>query len=112
MKDFSELEYFFGIQITRERLHQIHISQTAYINKILERFEMESCNPVSTLLATSTKLLKLKEDDKMVEQTLYQQLIGSQMYSMVSTSPDTAYLLSQISQFNASPNSTHETVVK
>ena len=34
------------------------------------------------------------------------------MYSMVSTPLDTAYLLSQISQFNASPNSTHETAAK
>ena len=48
----------------------------------------------------------------MLKQTLYQQLIGNQMYSMVSIRPDTTYLLSQISQFNASPNSTHEAAAK
>ena len=91
MKDLGALEYFLGMQITWERPHRIHISQTAYISKILERFGMESCNPTSTPLATGTKLLKSKEGDKMINQRPYQQLVGSQMYSMVSTRPDTAY---------------------
>ena len=74
MKDLSELEYFFRIQVTPDRLHRIHILQTAYINKILERFRIESCNPVSTPLATGIRLFKSKEE---TNQTPYQQLIGS-----------------------------------
>ena len=73
---------------------------------------MESCNLTSTPLATDTKLLKSKESNKMIDQRPYQQLVGSQIYSIVSTRPNTAYLLSQISQFNASLNSTHEAVAK
>ena len=113
MKDLEELKYFLEMQVTRNCLYWIHVSQSSYISKILKHFDIENCNSTSTLLATGTKLLKMKEKiDKIVDQCLYQQLIESQMYSMVNTHPDTIYLLSQISQYNASLNSTHETAAK
>jgi Reverse transcriptase (RNA-dependent DNA polymerase)/Integrase core domain/GAG-pre-integrase domain len=112
MKDLGELEYFLGIQLFRDRAtRRIHINQTGYINTILERFGMTECKPASTPMASGTKLLK-SDGENMVNQHQYQSMVGSQMYGMLSTRPDIAYLLSQISQFSSAPNATHESAAK
>ena len=44
MKDMGEASYVIGIEIFRDRSQGIlGLSQKAYINKVLERFKMESC---------------------------------------------------------------------
>ena len=64
MKDIGELKYFLGIQVLRNRRHQqIHVNQNGYINLIPERFSLLDFNPVSTPIATGTKLKKAKPDD-------------------------------------------------
>ena len=45
MKDMGEASYVIEIEIFRDRLQGIlGLSQKAYINKVLERFKMESCS--------------------------------------------------------------------
>ena len=45
MKDMDEASYVIGIEIFRDRSQGIlGLSQKAYINKVLERFKMESCS--------------------------------------------------------------------
>ena len=45
MKDMGEASYVIGIEIFRDRSQGIlGLSQKAYINKVLERFKMESCS--------------------------------------------------------------------
>src|SRR4030095_2212749 len=98
MKDLGELEYFLGIQVHRDRKNrQLSISQTSYLNSILERFEMTNSKPVSTPIATGTKLQKATTSDYLVDQRRYQSIIGSEMYPMLCTRPDTAFAVSQIS---------------
>jgi hypothetical protein len=50
--------------------------------------------------------------DLLVDETEYQSLVGSLMYAMTGTRPDLAYAVSQLSQFNARPTSTHLTAAK
>ena len=59
MKDSGELKYFLGIQVLRNRKEKrIQLAQSGYTRQILERFDMESSKPMSTPLATGTKLIK------------------------------------------------------
>ena len=45
MKDMGEVSYVIGIEIFRNRSQGLlGLSQKAYINKELERFEMEKCS--------------------------------------------------------------------
>ncbi|XP_054715407.1 uncharacterized protein LOC129224886 [Uloborus diversus] len=41
-------EYYLGFEIHRQEDDSIKLSQTAYTKKVLERFGMSDCNPVST----------------------------------------------------------------
>ena len=114
MKDLGELKYFLGMQVYRDRMkRQIHINQSGYIKTILERFNLLDCNPVSTPIATGTQLRKSTQDDNIIDDPReYQSITGSQMYAMLCTRPDTAYAISQLSQYNNAPNKTHYAVVK
>jgi hypothetical protein len=49
MRDFSELEYFLGIKITRTS-DTMFLSQSTYLKKVLSKFSMETCAPVKTPL--------------------------------------------------------------
>jgi Reverse transcriptase (RNA-dependent DNA polymerase) len=86
MKDLGELEYFPGIQVTRDRAgHRIHINQSGYISIMLDRFSMLESNPLSTSMATGTVLHKSTSEDRLINMKLYQSIVGSQMYAMLGT---------------------------
>jgi hypothetical protein len=113
MKDLGELQYFLGIQVSRDRKNRrMHLNQSGYISSILERFGMQSSKPVSTPIATGTVLQKALSTDALVDQREYQSMVGSQMYSMLCTRPDTAFVVSQMSQHNASPTDLHSSTAK
>jgi len=113
MKDMGELRYFLGIQVHRDRKKKLlQILQRGYVSMILERFGMQNSTPVSTPMATGTKLTKTTEDSDTADQKQYQSNVGSQMYAMLCTRPDLAFTISQISQFSSNPSTIHESAAK
>ena len=109
MKDLGELQYFLGIEVLQNRgKRQLHINHSDYIKSILERFGMEDSKPASTPIATGTTLHKASNGDALVDLKPYQSLVGSQMYGMLCTRPDTAYAVSQVSQHSSAPTATHQ----
>jgi len=51
MKDMGDASYVIGIKIHKDRLQGIlGLSQEAYINKIIERFQMKDCSPSVALI--------------------------------------------------------------
>jgi hypothetical protein len=81
MTDVGELKYFLGMQVHRNRKERtLTITQSGYIGAILERFQMRDAKPMTTPMATGTKLHKPTEDDEILNTTYYQSIIGSQMY--------------------------------
>ena len=91
MKDLSELKNFLCMRVSRNRAAKtLTIDQEPYIHMILQRFDMGTCKPVSTHIASGTKLVRTG-DDKPVDQQLYQSIVGSLMYAMLCIRPDIAY---------------------
>ena len=57
IKDVGELGYILGIRVDRdEGTGAISLSQTAYLQRVLERFGMTDCNPKSTPLPPGISL--------------------------------------------------------
>ena len=79
---------------------------------ILERFGMQEAKPASTPIATGTKLVKFKDNDEIMDQKLYQSIIGSEMYAILCAQPDIGYAVQQMSQHSAQPMETHLKVAK
>ena len=106
VSDMGNLNWLLGIQIEYTK-SGINLSQTAYIDKILKRFDMTECNPLSTPLDSNIKLRKGTPEDAIDNISLYQQIIGSLMYCVTGTRPDLAYTVTFLSQYSSCPNKNH-----
>ena len=57
MKDLGNASYVLGIQIYQDRSKDIlGLSQKGYIEKLLQRYNMQDCKPLDTLIAKGDKL--------------------------------------------------------
>ena len=113
MKDLKDLTYFLGIEVKRNRYDRIlHINQTQYIHKILQRFGMVDCKLFRKPMDTSIKLTKPQEDEELFETLKYQSAVGSLMYRMLGSRLDIAFGVSAVSRYNNSPTQIHWIAVK
>ncbi|CAI5483670.1 unnamed protein product [Closterium sp. Yama58-4] len=99
-KDLGELRHYLGMEIRRDRAARtISLSQSFYIQSILQRFEMSQAKPVSTPLPANHQLTAPAVPAPSSELRPYPELVGSLMYAMMCTRPDLAYPLSVLSRF-------------
>ena len=107
----SEVECYIGIEVIRDReSKKIKIHQKTYLKRVLERFNMLDCNPVSTPCAVDQQLRRnVDEEGKFLKahDVPFRSLIGSLMYAAVGTRPDLAYIVNQLSQFLECPSEAH-----
>lgn len=111
VKDMGDLHWLLGIRIEYTDAG-ITLSQTAFIEKILDRFSMVNSNPSLTPIDHNQKFHKSTEGDKRANAKHYQQLIGSLMYLVTATRFDLAFTVTFLSQFNSDPNLIHATAAK
>jgi hypothetical protein len=109
MLDLGLGRQFLGID-NEQSPESIQLSQGYFIQSILRRFGMDSCNGVRTPLENrpSLEFDPLNDDD----QRLYQSLVGSIMYIMLGTRPDLAYTISALSKFSPSTGEAHLSLAK
>jgi hypothetical protein len=77
MTDIGLMTYFLGLEVTHKE-EGIFISQSNYTKDILERFELERCNRVSTPVENGVELKKSKVGN--VDLTYFKSLVGSLRY--------------------------------
>ncbi|XP_042418546.1 secreted RxLR effector protein 161-like [Zingiber officinale] len=98
------LRHFLGMEIYQEE-EIVFICQKIYAEKILKKFNMLGCNPVSTPLIMGEKLKK-EDGGKAADVTHYRSLIGNLLY-LIATRPDLMYAASLLSRFMQSPSHFH-----
>lgn len=104
------LNWLLGIQIKYNNAG-ITLSQSTYIHRVLQRFSMQDCNPVTTPIEANHRLISTTGNTR-VNATLYQQIIGSIMYLVTGTRPDLAYTITNLSQFSSDPSTSHYNAAK
>ena len=88
MKDLGQAEFILGVKITRNHTKCIlGLSQTTYIEKILEKLRMANAGPVETPIAKSCKLsvMQCPQTDAETKRMAYipfVSAVGSLMYAM------------------------------
>ena len=112
--DLGEPSKLVGIEITQDRSNgTLTISQTKYIESILEKERMEDANPVSTPLDPNLKLEPLEPlNDAPAINSSYASLTGSLMYAAIGTRPDIAYAINKLCSFNNNPGLAHWSAAK
>lgn len=106
MKDLGADQCFINLQIDRQPNCEIRLGQSQYIDKILEKFGMSTCNGVETPMQTNRASKTETTTAITSEYAQYQSLIGNIVYLMTSTCPDLAYTLSALSQCTKAPRDT------
>lgn len=72
IKDMGKLHHFLGKKIIQyENTGEVWIGQPAYTESLLQKFGMDQAKPVGTPV-DGMKLVKAAEDDKQIDQQLYQ----------------------------------------
>ena len=115
MTDLGPLSSFLGLEIKRNRRERtLHLSQSKYIQKILQLHRLDLCNPALTPADPHLRLEKSRPDFEatLYERKRYQSAVGSLMYAMLGTRPDIAYVVAIVSQFSINPDASHWTAVK
>ncbi|GJS55274.1 retrovirus-related pol polyprotein from transposon TNT 1-94 [Tanacetum coccineum] len=87
MSMMGEMKFFLGLQIHQSPCG-IFISQSQYTLEILKKHEMDGCDSISTLMATSK--LDVDLQDTPTNQTKYHSMIGGLMY-LIASRPDIAF---------------------
>jgi len=116
MSDLSPCHFYLRIEVIRDRPRRtLRLSQTAYLRKVLQDFDIKHCNDkIKTPMETSSRLMPTepgyKADPKFRKQ--YQSAVGSLIYAMLSTRPDLAFTMSVISRFSSNPTNAYWSTVK
>ncbi|KAK2982880.1 hypothetical protein RJ640_003498 [Escallonia rubra] len=113
MKDLGDASYVISIEIHRDRSCGIlGLSQRAYIDKVLKRFNMHRCTPTVAPVVKGDKFSLLQcprnqlEQDEM-ERIPYTSVVGSLIYAQVCTRPDIAYVIGMLGRYQINPGMSH-----
>jgi hypothetical protein len=119
IKSLGEPSMLLGMKVSHDKEKQIvTLSQTHYIDKIIERVGLQDANPVSTPLDPNVNL-EVEEtegdNDKEINDRasgMYAKAIGSLMYPAIGTRPDIAFAVHLLARFTKSPKPKHWTTIK
>lgn len=105
-----DTKQFLGLEINRNKDGAIFLHQSGYVRRVLEKFGMKECNPVSTPSDLHQKLeaVKVAREVKFP----YREVIGSLMYMSVATRPDISFSVNYASRYFDNPTAAHVQAVK
>ena len=104
MKDLGLVDTILGIKVKRNS-GGYELSQTHYIEKMLDKFKHLNFKEVTTPFDHANKLQK--NNGRSVAQLEYASAIGCLMYLMQCTRPDISFAVSKMSRFTSNPSNEH-----
>ncbi len=105
-RDLGDCKEFLQMWITR-KAGNIFIDQTAYLQKVVQRFGMTNAKTARTPLPQGYKPLPNKNPVDPALRLKFQSIIRSLLYIMLGTGPDIAYTITVMSQFAVNPLREH-----
>jgi hypothetical protein len=98
-RDLGEAREFLRMKIRREG-RKIFLDQTAYLDKVVERFGMSNARGAQTPLPGGYVPEESKGQCDPEFRQKYQSIIGSLLYIMLGTRPDITYAVTKLAQFS------------
>jgi len=111
MSDMGPLHYILGISVVQSPSN-LWLSQSTYIEKMLEKFGLADAKPVSTPLDVNVTLVKDDGVSKPVDIKQYQSIVGSLLYLAIASRPDIQHAVSTVAKYNSKPSEAHLTAAK
>jgi hypothetical protein len=116
--DLGKLKWLLGIAISRDcPVHTISLCQSAYIEKITHRFNLEHATPAYIPMdphvdLTATQSPSSDAASLSMARVPYRTLIGSIMYAAICSRPDISYAVGKLSCHSVNPGEAHWTTAK
>jgi hypothetical protein len=108
LKDLGLIKDYLGVQIDYDLNKGIlKLNQTNYLNKVLDRFNIDNKNPKYTPIKANIKLEPNKDQAKESNIKWFQAAIGSLLYLAMATRPDIAYSVILLARFASNPSLEH-----
>ncbi len=73
---------------------------------------MKDSKSVSTPVDTGNKLTQANDDEELIDQHLYQSIVGALLYLSTGTRPDIAFAVGNAAKFCSKPTRKHWIAVK
>ena len=113
LTDLGPVSWLLGLKVTRNRENRtISLSQTAYINTMLDRFALTDAKPyrspmVPGIIYSKDDSPSSPQEAARMEKAPYREAIGSLMYASIATCPDISFAVTALSQFLDNPGEVH-----
>jgi hypothetical protein len=110
MEDLSKANHILGIKISRPSLSKLLMTQETYAQSILDNYNMANCTTTTTPMSLNLRLVKCSDAEHQSFLQLninYQEALGLINYLAVSTRPEIAFTISQLSQHLKRPGILH-----
>jgi hypothetical protein len=106
MREIGDVQWFLGIQIIGERdTRRLWLSQDSYIDKIVNRYGLETHKTPDTPMVDHRQKNKGMATAAQIHK--YQQKVGSLLYAAIITQLDAAFAASKLSEFIQNPSRQH-----
>jgi hypothetical protein len=118
MKYLGLAKKILGMEIQHDRhVGTLFLSQKSYIEKVLEKYNLNNCKSVATPFASHFKLSLrqcpvTKDEKEHMSYISYSNAVGNLMYVMIYTRPNSAHAVSVVSRFIHNPGKEHWNAVK
>nr|GEW55344.1 retrotransposon protein, putative, unclassified [Tanacetum cinerariifolium] len=104
MSMMGEMPFFFGLQVNQSP-SGIFINQSNYVNEILKKYGLNTCDIIGTPMDIKDKL-DLDQIGTSVDATKYRSMIGALMY-LTSSRPDIVHATCICARYQAQPTKKH-----
>ena len=117
ISSYGDLSWFLNIKIERTQ-NEIMLSQEAYVEKLLEKFNMSESKTLETPLDVSLKLSKLdspeigSNEHREMQSCDYRRIVGCLNYLSLTSRPDIAHAANLLSSFVENPGRRHWNAAK
>jgi hypothetical protein len=111
MTDLGEPTKIVGIKITLKE-QSITISQTKYIENILQKEGLQHANMVSIPLDANCPLEPNPEGGKRNRSNSYVRLLGELQFLTNATRPDITFAVNRLAAYTANPSLQHSSALK
>ncbi|KAI3646834.1 hypothetical protein MP228_009762 [Amoeboaphelidium protococcarum] len=116
--DLGPASYFLGLHIERDRQAKtILLHQHRFIAELLEDYQMSLVKPAPTPMDSTVSLSlqdcpQTKEEQELMQDIPYQQVVGALLYTACATRPDISAAVGKVCKFSSNPGQKHWTAVK
>ena len=108
MSDLGQLKYFLGVKVDQNvKNGTIFLSQSAYAERLINKFGMSEANPVKTPIEPNFKFDAVNDDNRLSDPVEYQSVIGSLLYLATKTRPDICFAVGKLARYCSNPSKVH-----